>query len=51
MDPGKAAIARPDIRRLDRESYADRVGCEYKPAAATSAGLAPWFAPYRSRPA
>ena len=50
MDPGKAAIARPDIRRLDRESYADRVGCEYKPAAATSAGLG-WFAPYHSRQA
>jgi hydroxypyruvate isomerase len=35
---------------LDREGYAGWVGCEYKPAAATSAGLA-WFAPYRSRSA
>lgn len=35
---------------LDREGYAGWVGCEYKPAAGTSAGLG-WFAPYRSRAA
>lgn len=35
---------------LDEEGYEGWVGCEYKPAAATSAGLG-WFAPYRARAA
>src|SRR3954447_13033334 len=30
---------------LDREGYAGWIGCEYKPKAATSAGLG-WVAPY-----
>jgi hydroxypyruvate isomerase len=51
-EPGTGEINYPFVfDALDREGYAGWVGCEYKPAAATSAGLAPWFAPYRSRPA
>jgi hydroxypyruvate isomerase len=49
-EPGTGEINYPFIFDvLDREDYAGWVGCEYKPAAATSAGLG-WFAPYRSRP-
>jgi hydroxypyruvate isomerase len=33
---------------LDRLGYAGSIGCEYRPAAATEAGLG-WFAPYRRR--
>jgi hydroxypyruvate isomerase len=35
---------------LDREGYGGWVGCEYKPAAATSPGLT-WLEPYRKRQA
>jgi hydroxypyruvate isomerase len=50
-EPGSGEIAYPFLfAMLDREGYAGWVGCEYKPAAATSAGLA-WFAPYRARSA
>jgi hydroxypyruvate isomerase len=51
-EPGTGEINYPFVfDALDQEGYAGWVGCEYKPTAATSAGLAPWFAPYRSRPA
>jgi hydroxypyruvate isomerase len=51
-EPGTGEINYPFVfAALDREGYAGWVGCEYKPAAATSAGLAAWFAPHRKRPA
>jgi hydroxypyruvate isomerase len=47
-EPGTGEINYPFIfDALDREGYAGWVGCEYKPAAATSAGLG-WLAPYRA---
>jgi hydroxypyruvate isomerase len=47
-EPGTGEINYPFIfETLDREGYAGWVGCEYKPAAKTSAGLG-WFAPYRA---
>jgi hydroxypyruvate isomerase len=50
-EPGTGEINYPFLfEMLDREGYAGWVGCEYKPAAATSAGLA-WFVPYRQRSA
>jgi hydroxypyruvate isomerase len=36
------------FRELDRLGYAGWVGCEYRPAGATTAGLT-WFAPWRRR--
>jgi hydroxypyruvate isomerase len=48
-EPGTGEINYPFIfDTLDREGYRGWVGCEYKPAAATTAGLA-WYAPYRAR--
>ncbi len=48
-EPGTGEINYPFIfDMLDREGYQGWVGCEYKPKAETTAGLA-WFAPYRSR--
>ncbi len=45
-EPGTGEINYPVIfGMLDAEGYAGWVGCEYKPAAATTAGLG-WFAPY-----
>ena len=45
-EPGTGEINYPFIfGMLDAEGYAGWVGCEYKPAAATTAGLG-WFAPY-----
>ncbi len=50
-EPGTGEINYPFIfDMLDREGYAGWVGCEYKPKAETTAGLA-WFALYRSRAA
>ena len=36
------------FRVLDEVGYEGWVGCEYKPARGTAAGLG-WFAPYRRR--
>lgn len=45
-EPGTGEINYPFIfRMLDAEGYEGWIGCEYKPAAATTAGLG-WFAPY-----
>lgn len=45
-EPGTGEINYPFIfGMLDAEGYAGWIGCEYKPAAATTAGLG-WFAPY-----
>ena len=45
-EPGTGEINYPFIfKMLDAEGYAGWIGCEYKPAAATTAGLG-WFAPY-----
>lgn len=46
-EPGTGEINYPFLfGLLDRIGYAGWIGCEYKPAAATSAGLG-WFAPYK----
>ena len=48
-EPGTGEINYPFIfKMLDAEGYDGWVGCEYKPAAATSAGLG-WFQPYAKR--
>ena len=45
-EPGTGEINYPFLfGMLDAEGYAGWIGCEYKPAAATTAGLG-WFAPY-----
>jgi hydroxypyruvate isomerase len=45
-EPGTGEINFPYLFKfLDRIGYSGWIGCEYKPAAATSAGLG-WFAPY-----
>lgn len=45
-EPGTGEINYPFIfGMLDAAGYAGWIGCEYKPAAATTAGLG-WFAPY-----
>ena len=51
-EPGTGEINYPYLfRRLDELGYAGWIGCEYKPAAATEAGLG-WLAPYHdARPA
>jgi hydroxypyruvate isomerase len=50
-EPGTGEINYPFIfDALDQEGYAGWVGCEYKPTAATSAGLG-WLAPYRAHSA
>lgn len=47
-EPGTGEINYPGIfEALDREGYAGWIGCEYKPKAGTSEGLA-WFQPYRA---
>ena len=51
-EPGTGEINYPYLfRRLDELGYAGWIGCEYRPAAATEAGLG-WLTPYQdSRPA
>ena len=47
-EPGTGEINFPFLfRRIDELGYAGWIGCEYKPAAATNAGLT-WLAPYRT---
>ncbi|HTP49750.1 MAG TPA: hydroxypyruvate isomerase [Anaeromyxobacteraceae bacterium] len=47
-EPGTGEINYPFLfGHLDRIGYRGWVGCEYKPAAATGAGLA-WFGPWRA---
>jgi hydroxypyruvate isomerase len=47
-EPGTGEINYPVLfAALDGAGYAGWIGCEYKPKAATSAGLG-WFAPYRA---
>ena len=49
-EPGTGEINYPFIfAALDEAGYDGWVGCEYKPAAATAAGLG-WFAPYAEAP-
>ncbi|HZV19520.1 MAG TPA: 2-oxo-tetronate isomerase [Sphingobium sp.] len=54
-NPGRAEPGTGEInihailRRLDALGYAGHVGCEYRPAAGTVAGLG-WAAPYLDRP-
>lgn len=46
-EPGTGEINYPYVfRRLDELGYAGWIGCEYKPAAATAAGLG-WLHPYQ----
>ena len=46
-EPGTGEINYPFIfGALDEAGYAGWIGCEYKPATTTTAGLG-WFAPYR----
>ena len=46
-EPGTGEINYPYVfRRLDELGYAGWIGCEYKPAAATAAGLG-WLQPYQ----
>jgi hydroxypyruvate isomerase len=46
-EPGTGEINYPFIyAALDKMGYAGWIGCEYKPAATTDAGLG-WFAPYK----
>jgi hydroxypyruvate isomerase len=48
-EPGSGEIDYPSLfALLDRLGYAGWVGCEYRPAAGTEAGLG-WFAPWRGR--
>ncbi len=48
-EPGTGEINYPFLFDfLDRAGYRRWIGCEYKPASSTDAGLA-WFAPYRAR--
>ncbi|WP_334157851.1 2-oxo-tetronate isomerase [Oryzomicrobium sp.] len=48
-EPGSGEIAYPFLfATLERLGYDGWIGCEYKPAASTEAGLG-WFAPYRRR--
>jgi hydroxypyruvate isomerase len=47
-EPGTGEIHYPFLfSHLDRLGYAGWVGCEYKPAGDTEAGLT-WFRPYRT---
>lgn len=49
-EPGTGEIHYPFLfAHLDRIGYGGWVGCEYKPAASTEAGLG-WLAPWRGRP-
>ena len=48
-EPGTGEINYPFLfRRIDDLGYSGWIGCEYKPATTTTAGLG-WFAPYRSK--
>lgn len=48
-EPGTGEINYPFLfRRIDDLGYSDWIGCEYKPATTTTAGLG-WFAPYRPK--
>lgn len=47
-EPGTGEIAYPFVfRRIDELGYKGWIGCEYKPLAATTAGLS-WLRPYRA---
>lgn len=47
-EPGTGEINYPFLfAHLDRIGYSGWIGCEYKPATTTEAGLS-WFAPYRA---
>lgn len=47
-EPGTGEIAYPFVfRRIDELGYKGWIGCEYKPLAATKAGLS-WLRPYRA---
>lgn len=49
-EPDAGELSYPHVfRLLDELGYAGWVGCEYRPARGTVAGLG-WFAPYRRRP-
>ena len=46
-EPGTGEINYPFVfRRIDELGYKGWIGCEYKPQAATKAGLS-WLRPYR----
>jgi hydroxypyruvate isomerase len=46
-EPGTGEIAYPFVfRRIDEMGYRGWIGCEYRPAGETTAGLS-WFAPYK----
>ncbi len=48
-EPGTGEINYPFLfRRIDELGYGGWIGCEYKPATTTAAGLS-WFAPYRPK--
>jgi hydroxypyruvate isomerase len=48
-EPGTGEINFPFLYQfLDRVGYAGWIGCEYKPATATTAGLG-WFSPYAAK--
>ena len=48
-EPDRGEVSYPHLFRvLDELGYAGWVGCEYRPAAGTAAGLG-WFEPYRRR--
>ncbi|WP_376090017.1 2-oxo-tetronate isomerase [Roseomonas sp. CCTCC AB2023176] len=48
-EPGTGEVAWPFVfDRLDAMGYRGWIGCEYRPAGETEAGLS-WFAPYRTR--
>ena len=48
-EPGTGEINYPFLfRRIDELGYRGWIGCEYKPATTTTAGLS-WFAPYQPK--
>ncbi|MBW8269580.1 2-oxo-tetronate isomerase [Caldovatus aquaticus] len=48
-EPGTGEVNWPFVfRRIDELGYRGWIGCEYRPAGETTAGLG-WFAPYRDR--
>jgi hydroxypyruvate isomerase len=48
-EPGTGEINYPFLfRRIDELGYSGWIGCEYKPATSTTAGLS-WFAPYQPK--
>ena len=49
-EPGTGEINYPFLfRRIDELGYGGWIGCEYKPATTTTAGLG-WFTPYQPKP-